>query len=81
MFLVVVENNGEPTPVEITVPLAGASYPPGRWQAGEIVRGQYDLFLSNLQPGVYRLALTVSGGTGREQATVFTEPFRVASFE
>ncbi len=37
-------------------PLAGvADYPPQEWIKDEIVRAQFDLFLSDVSPGVYRL--------------------------
>ena len=37
-------------------PTAGvAGYPPQKWTEDEIVRAQFDLFLSDVSPGVYRL--------------------------
>jgi hypothetical protein len=71
----VVTAGGTATPVSATSRLSGGNYPLAAWQAGEVVRAQYDLFLSGLPPGRYRLALTV--GTAAEQATALTAPFRV----
>lgn len=36
---------------------AGVDYPMATWQAGEIVRGQFDLFLGNASAGSYRLEI------------------------
>ncbi len=45
-------------------PLAGvASYPPQDWTEGEIVRAQFDLFLSDVSPGEYRLEVVAGGET------------------
>lgn len=35
----------------------GVDYPMATWQAGEIVRGQFDLFLGNASAGSYRLEI------------------------
>jgi hypothetical protein len=71
LSLKVVSSQGQETPVSITQPLAGVDYPPDRWQVGEIVRAQYVLFLSNLEPGVYHLELDWQG------QKVMTRPFQV----
>ncbi|MDP2937569.1 MAG: glycosyltransferase family 39 protein [Dehalococcoidia bacterium] len=42
---------------------ADSSYPPGRWDAGEVVRDVYKIPLL-VQPGTYRLAAYVAGPTG-----------------
>jgi hypothetical protein len=73
----VVTNNGENTPISAAYPLAGTAYPISSWQTGEIVRAQYDFFLSDLKPGNYRLALSVEGETLEQQSEVLTKPFRV----
>ncbi len=67
----VVGLNGQTTPVAITAPLAGVDYPVKSWQQ-EIVRAQYDLFLSGLAPGFYRLALRLDSTN-----TFLTKPFLV----
>jgi hypothetical protein len=54
---------GSPTGLELTYRLAGVDYPPAEWQAGEIVRAQYDLVLSGLEPGWYQLQLGLGGET------------------
>jgi mannosyltransferase len=78
LFIQVVTNNGEATPVFVTRQLAGTDYPLPEWQEGEIVRGQYNFFLENLSPGTYRLALTLSGReTSLGRVTALTKPFRV----
>ena len=47
-------------------PTAGVEYPTSSWQAGEIVRAQYDLWLpADLQPGEYSLRLVLSDGKNR----------------
>jgi 4-amino-4-deoxy-L-arabinose transferase-like glycosyltransferase len=59
-------------------PLAGTDYPLSAWQAGEIVRAQYLLFLGQLEPGNYRLELTVENSARPpQQETAVTRPFRV----
>ena len=50
-------------------PVAGIDYPTSFWQAGEIVRAQYDLWLpADLAAGSYTLKLTLSDGESTEPA-------------
>jgi hypothetical protein len=60
-----------------TQPLAGTDYPVAEWPAGEIVRAQYNFFLSDLKPGMYRLILTVEAENSKQQGQVTTKPFRI----
>jgi hypothetical protein len=73
----VVGADGLPVGAAVSFPLAGVDYPPEQWQAGELVRGQYDLFLSGVMPGDYRLRGTVTRATDGQSAQFLTEPFRV----
>jgi hypothetical protein len=77
LFLQIVTNNGEATPLTFTYPLAGVNYPVGEWSEGEIIRAQYDFFLSNLEPGIYRLALSLKTGDAAQAPVVVTHPFWV----
>jgi hypothetical protein len=78
LFIQVVTNEGEATPVFLTRPPAGTDYPIRAWQAGEIVRAQYNFFLDSLPPGIYYLALTLNGHeTSAQRVTALTRPFRV----
>lgn len=78
LFIQVVTNSGEATPIFVTRPPAGTNYPLQEWQEGEIIRAQYNFFLENLAPGTYRLALTLSGQeTSSQRVTALTRPFRV----
>ncbi len=50
---------------EGTFPAAGVDYPASRWEPGEIVRAQFDLFLpGNASPGDYRVSLRLLDGSG-----------------
>lgn len=69
--------NGADTPVRQIVPLAGVHYPRDHWQPGEIVRAQYSFFLSGLEPGLYRLELTVYSPNSLEPAKALTRPFQI----
>ena len=74
----VVTSGGQDTALATLRPLAGIDYPVGAWQAGEIVRAQYTFFLSGLEPGSYRLALSVVDSEASSASeTVLTRPFRV----
>lgn len=78
LFIQVVTNSGEATPIFVTRQPAGTDYPLPEWQEGEIIRAQYNFFLENLSPGTYRLALTLSGQeTSLGRVTALTQPFRV----
>jgi hypothetical protein len=78
LFIQVVTNNGGNTPIFITRQPAGANYPIQEWREGEIIRAQYNFFLDNLPPGIYRLALTLNGPkTSSQRATAVTKPFQV----
>jgi len=73
-----VKTNGERIELMTTWSLAGTDYGIIReWQAGEIIRAQYDLFLTDLEPGVYRLELILYGVTSTDVDSVETKPFRV----
>jgi hypothetical protein len=78
LFIQVVTNSGEATPIFVTRQPAGTDYPLQEWQEGEIIRAQYNFFLENLPPGTYRLTLTLSGQeTSSGRVTALTKPFRV----
>jgi mannosyltransferase len=50
---------------EGTFPAAGVNYPTSRWESGEIVRAQFDLFLpGNAPPGDYRVSLRLLDRAG-----------------
>jgi hypothetical protein len=50
---------------EGTFPVAGVDYPTTRWEPGEMVRAQFDLFLpGNAPPGDYRVGLRLLDETG-----------------
>lgn len=67
--------NGEASGIGVDTTPAGVDYPASAWQPGEIVRGQFDMFLSGLAPGDYRVVIK----RGDEQA--LTRPFSVNSEE
>jgi hypothetical protein len=51
--------------VNAVVPVAGVDYPTSRWQPGQIVRAQFDLFLPpDLTPGSYTVRLQLADGNG-----------------
>jgi hypothetical protein len=78
LFIQVVTNSGQATPILVTRQPAGTDYPIQKWQAGEIIRAQYDFFLDKLPPGTYRLALTLQGEEiSSQKVTALTKPFRV----
>ncbi|MFQ5612589.1 MAG: glycosyltransferase family 39 protein [Anaerolineae bacterium] len=78
LLLQVVTPRGQPTGIEQAAPLSGTDYPLKDWAAGEIVRAQFDLFLSALPPGSYRVAVTLSRPDGSAPPeTALTGPFRV----
>ncbi|MCQ3974725.1 MAG: hypothetical protein DPW09_14880 [Anaerolineae bacterium] len=78
LFIQVVTNSGEATPVFVTRPPAGTTYPIQDWPEGEIIRAQYNFFLGDLSPGIYRLALTLTAQeTSSQRVVALTKPFRV----
>ncbi|MCK6624571.1 MAG: glycosyltransferase family 39 protein [Anaerolineae bacterium] len=78
LFIQVVTNSGEATPVFVTRPPAGTTYPIQDWREGEIIRAQYNFFLGDLSPGIYRLALTLTAQkTSAQRVVALTKPFRV----
>ncbi|MBI1876875.1 MAG: glycosyltransferase family 39 protein [Chloroflexi bacterium] len=78
LFIQVVTNGGEGTPIFMTRQPAGIDYPIQDWREGEIIRAQYNFFLTNLSPGIYRVALTLNGpAVSSQQATAVTKPFRI----
>jgi hypothetical protein len=74
----VVANSGEATPLSFTYPPAGIDHPLKEWSPGEIIRAQYDFFLNDIKPGIYRLRLTLNTNqTSEYQPVTVTQPFRV----
>ena len=78
LFIQVVTAGGRASPLFVTRHPSGADYSIKAWQPGEIVRAQYDLFLTGIEPGTYRLALTLGVvQTSTRQVSAVTKPFRV----
>ncbi|HEX9921096.1 MAG TPA: glycosyltransferase family 39 protein [Anaerolineae bacterium] len=78
LFIQVVSAGGHSTPLFVTRHPSGTDYSIKAWQPGEIVRAQYDLFLTGVEPGTYRLALTLGVvQTSTRQVSAVTKPFRV----
>ncbi|NJN93839.1 MAG: hypothetical protein HC875_06985 [Anaerolineales bacterium] len=78
LFIQVIKNSGEATPVSVTRPPAGTTYPIQEWRQGEIIRAQYNFFLGDISPGVYRLVLTLeTQKTSFQWVVAQTKPFRV----
>ncbi len=79
LLIQIVPTKGRESPLLVTHQPAGTPYYPiEAWQPGEIVRAQYDLFLKDIGPGTYRLALTLQvKGSSMEQVTALTKPFWV----
>jgi len=72
MRLVAADGAG-PLSGEGAYPLAGTDYPTTHWQPGEVVRGQYDLFVpTDAAPGTYSLELGLSDETGRRDGVALT---------
>ena len=72
-----VKDDGKRTRLITPSMLVGPNYGTKDWQEGEIVRAQYDIFLTDLEPGVYRLELILYGLTSVDGDSVETKPFRV----
>jgi hypothetical protein len=53
-------------------PVAGIDYPMMDWIAGEILRGQFDFFLSEVPPGHYQLEVQLNN-----EVVGTTRPFQV----
>jgi hypothetical protein len=78
LFIQVVTLSGQDSPLFVTRQPAGIDYSIKEWPPEEIVRAQYDLVLSNLEPGTYRLALTLGGRkSSMPQVVALTKPFQV----
>ena len=78
MFIQVVSVSGREGSLSFTRSPAGTDYPIKAWQPGEIVRAQYDLTLNGVEPGAYRLALTLGvRQSSMQQVVTLTNPFRV----
>lgn len=78
LFIQVITNTGRPSPLFVTRHPSGTDYSIKQWQPGEIIRAQYDLFLTNLEPGTYRLALTLGvSKVSNQRVVAVTQPFRV----
>jgi hypothetical protein len=73
----VMTDGGEETSVRLTQPLAGVDYPVDAWQVGEVIRAQYNFFLTDLKPGGYHLILHVESKNSERQAEVRIGPFQV----
>ena len=74
----VVTLSGGESQMVVTRQPAGVDYPIKEWQPGEIIRAQYDLGLANIEPGSYRLALTLGvKQSSMQQIVALTRPFRV----
>ncbi|HRV96803.1 MAG TPA: hypothetical protein P5526_31905, partial [Anaerolineae bacterium] len=71
-----IDSQGQATGVSVTKPLAGVDLPLAQWQPGEVIRAQYDLLLS-VEPGVYRLRLTVRGPDDAEPFEINTKVFQI----
>ncbi|MCB0177400.1 MAG: glycosyltransferase family 39 protein [Anaerolineae bacterium] len=71
-----IDSQGQATGVSVTKPLAGVDLPLAQWQPGEVIRAQYDLLL-NVEPGVYRLRLTVRGPDDAEPFEINTKVFQI----
>ena len=53
-------------------PAAGVDYPTSRWEPGELVRAQFDLFIpGNSPPGTYRVTVRLLDETGSAGKRVF----------
>lgn len=59
--IAVESTGGKDTGIALEAVPAGVDYPVWAWQPGEIVRGQFNLFLTGIEPGAYRLALELGG--------------------
>ena len=78
MFIQVVSISGREGLLSFTRTPSGTDYSIKAWQPGEIVRAQYDLTLNGLEPGNYRLALTLGvRQSSMQQVVALTRPFRV----
>ncbi len=77
LFIQVLTRGGQSTPLSITRTPAGVDYPIDQWQPDEIVRAQYDFFLSNLAPGRYQLAFTLIDSVSAQPITALSEPFQI----
>jgi uncharacterized membrane protein len=78
LFIQVVTVSGRKGLQSFTRQPSGSVYSIKDWQPGEIVRAQYDFFLNNLEPGTYRLALTLGvRQSSMQQVVALTNPFRV----
>lgn len=73
--LQIIRRDGSATPIELTTSPAGTDYPVQQWPVGETVRAQFDLFLSDLQPGWYQLELKLT--MNDEQVIAPLQPFKV----
>ncbi len=71
LILGIISTNGKKTGVAATTTPAGVDYPVENWRPGEIVRGQFDLFLTGLAPGEYQVVIKL-----REKG-IATRPFGV----
>ncbi len=75
LLIQMITGQGQAGPEFGPLPLAGVGYDLSQWQPGELIRAQYDLFLPDVEPGLYRLTLTVDNG--EETTVTLTQPFQV----
>ena len=54
-------------------PVAGVNFPLSEWDADQIIRAQYDMFLSSVPPGRYRLEILLAGAKVAETDYVMVE--------
>jgi len=72
MQLAPVANPDSPI-TEGVFPAAGVDYPTSHWGTGEVVRGQFDLFLpGDALPGKYRVNLSLLNEAGTSATETFT---------
>ncbi|MCB0191341.1 MAG: glycosyltransferase family 39 protein [Anaerolineae bacterium] len=76
LHIEVIDNLGQSIGEPLVRPLAGVDYPAAQWQPGEIVRAQYSFPLA-VEPGSYRLRLSVPGQDGEPPFETTTQSFRV----
>ncbi|MEM7345641.1 MAG: hypothetical protein AAF485_15470, partial [Chloroflexota bacterium] len=78
LFIQLITNVSRDDLLFVTHQPAGVDYPINTWQPGAIVRAQHTLFLPDVEPGLYRLALTLTvAQISADRVVVLTEPFQV----
>jgi hypothetical protein len=77
LFIQVVSANAQESFHSVTRQPAGTTYPIGEWPPDEIIRAQYDFFLSDIPPGSSRLAFTMTSRVSAQRVVALSELFRV----